>query len=52
MDREKPRSCRDASKKQEQIVPTVTGRVYVHIGRMKEKRAVLDGDSGSGAFFF
>ena len=32
-----------ASKKQEQIVPTVTGQVYNHSKRMKEKRAVLDG---------
>ena len=32
-----------ASKKQEQIVPTVTGKVYNHSKRMKEKRAVLDG---------
>jgi integrase len=32
-----------ASKKQEEIVPSVTGRVYNHSKRMKEKRAVLDG---------
>jgi integrase len=32
-----------ASKKQEQIAPTVTGKVYNHSKRMKEKRAVLDG---------
>lgn len=32
-----------ASKKGEQIVPTVTGKVYNHSKRMKEKRAVLDG---------
>jgi len=32
-----------ASKKQEQAVPTVTGKVYNHSKRMKEKRAVLDG---------
>jgi integrase len=32
-----------ASTKQEQIVPTVTGKVYNHSKRMKEKRAVLDG---------
>ena len=32
-----------ASRKQEQIVPTVTGKVYNHSKRMKEKRAVLDG---------
>jgi integrase len=31
-----------ASKKQEQT-PSVTGKVYVHSKRMKEKRAVLDG---------
>jgi integrase len=31
------------SKKQEQIVPSVTGKVYNHSKRMKEKRAVLDG---------
>ena len=31
------------SKKSEQIVPTVTGKVYNHSKRMKEKRAVLDG---------
>ena len=30
-------------KKQEQAVPTVTGKVYNHSKRMKEKRAVLDG---------
>jgi hypothetical protein len=30
-------------KKSEQIVPTVTGKVYNHSKRMKEKRAVLDG---------
>jgi integrase len=32
-----------ASKKSEQVVPTVTGKVYNHSKRMKEKRAVLDG---------
>ncbi|WP_409187578.1 tyrosine-type recombinase/integrase [Bradyrhizobium sp. RDM4] len=32
-----------ASKKSEQIVPTVTGKVYNHSKRMKVKRAVLDG---------
>jgi integrase len=32
-----------ASRKQEQIVPSVTGKVYNHSKRMKEKRAVLDG---------
>ena len=32
-----------ASKKQEQIVPSVTGKVYNHSKRMKEKRVVLDG---------
>jgi integrase len=32
-----------ASKKQEQSVPSVTGKVYNHSKRMKEKRAVLDG---------
>ena len=32
-----------ASKKSEQIVPTVTGKVYNHSKRMKEKRAVPDG---------
>jgi integrase len=32
-----------ASKKSEQIVPSVTGNVYNHSKRMKEKRAVLDG---------
>lgn len=32
-----------ASKKREQIVPSVTGKVYNHSKRMKEKRAVLDG---------
>ena len=32
-----------ASKKQEQIVPSVTSKVYNHSKRMKEKRAVLDG---------
>ena len=32
-----------ASKKQEQTVPNVTGKVYNHSKRMKEKRAVLDG---------
>jgi integrase len=32
-----------ASKKSEQIVPSVTGKVYNHSKRMKEKRAVLDG---------
>jgi Tfp pilus assembly PilM family ATPase len=32
-----------ASKKQEQAVSTVTGKVYNHSKRMKEKRPVLDG---------
>jgi hypothetical protein len=32
-----------ASKKSEQIVPSVTGKVYNHSNRMKEKCAVLDG---------
>jgi integrase len=32
-----------ASKKQEQIAPSVTGKVYNHSKRMKEKRAVLNG---------
>jgi integrase len=32
-----------ASKKSEQTVPSVTGKVYNHSKRMKEKRAVLDG---------
>jgi integrase len=32
-----------ASRKQEHIVPSVTGEVYNHSRRMKEKRAVLDG---------
>jgi integrase len=32
-----------ASKKSEQIVPTVTGKVYNHSKQMKEKLAVLDG---------
>ena len=32
-----------ASKKSDQVVPTVTGQVYNHSKRMKEKRAVLDG---------
>ncbi len=32
-----------ASKKQEQIVPSVTGKIYNHSKQMKEKRAVLDG---------
>lgn len=31
------------SRKSDVIVPTVTGKVYNHSGRMKEKRAVLDG---------
>ena len=31
------------SKRQEQIVPSVTGNVYNLSKRMKEKRAVLDG---------
>jgi integrase len=35
-----------ASKKQEHAVPTVTGKVYNHSKRMKEKRAVLDGVAG------
>ena len=30
-------------RKQEQIVPSVTGKVYNHSKRMKEKRAVLNG---------
>jgi integrase len=34
------------SKKSEQIVPSVTGKVYNHSKRMKEKRAVLDGVAG------
>jgi hypothetical protein len=34
---------RAASRKQEQIVPSVTGKVYNRSKRMKEKRAVLDG---------
>ena len=32
-----------ASKNREQIVLSVTGKVYSHSKRMKEKRAVLDG---------
>ena len=32
-----------ASKKSEQILPSVTGKVYNHAKRMKETRAVLDG---------
>ncbi|WP_249143639.1 site-specific integrase [Bradyrhizobium liaoningense] len=32
-----------ASKKAEIVVPTVTGKVYNHSKRMKEKRAVLEG---------
>jgi flavorubredoxin len=32
-----------AGKKQEQIVAIVTGKLYNHPKRMKEKRAVLDG---------
>lgn len=32
-----------ASKKQEQIVPSVTGKVYNHSNWMKEKREVLEG---------
>ncbi len=32
-----------ASKKQQETVPSVTGKVYNHSKRMKEKRAVLDG---------
>ncbi|WP_298256228.1 hypothetical protein [Bradyrhizobium sp.] len=36
--------CLDhTASKSEQIVPTVTGKVYNHSKRMKEKRAVLDG---------
>jgi integrase len=36
--------CLDhAASNQERIVPTVTGKVYNHSKRMKEKRAVLDG---------
>ncbi|WP_245313346.1 hypothetical protein [Bradyrhizobium sp.] len=31
------------TKKGDSIVPTVTGKVYNHSRRMKEKRAVLDG---------
>jgi hypothetical protein len=31
------------TKKDDAIVPTVTGKVYNHSKRMKEKRAVLDG---------
>ena len=34
------------SKKGETIVPSVTGKVYNHSKRMKEKRAVLDGVAG------
>ena len=37
-----PRSRRD-EQEATQIVPTVTGKVYNHSKRMKEKRAVLDG---------
>jgi hypothetical protein len=42
------RGSRDAwimppSKQAEVVVPTVTGKVYNHSKRMKEKRAVLDG---------
>jgi hypothetical protein len=37
-----PRSRRE-QEAAEQIVPTVTGKVYNHSKRMKEKRAVLDG---------
>jgi len=33
----------NASRKSEQVVPSVTGKVYNHSKRMKEKRAVLDG---------
>ncbi|MEY9594445.1 integrase [Bradyrhizobium yuanmingense] len=33
------------SKKSDVVVPTVTGKVYNHSKRMKEKRAVLDGIS-------
>lgn len=32
-----------ASKKSEHVVPTVTGKVYNHSKRLREKRAVLDG---------
>ncbi|WP_445217563.1 hypothetical protein ACKWRH_36985 [Bradyrhizobium sp. Pa8] len=32
-----------ASKKSEQIVPTMTCKVYNYSKRMKEKRAILDG---------
>ena len=32
-----------ASRKQEETVPSVTGKVYNHSKRMREKRAVLDG---------
>ena len=32
-----------ASKKREQNVPSVTGKVYNHSKRMKEKRTGLDG---------
>ena len=32
-----------ANKKAEVVVPTVTGKVYNHSKRMKEKRAVLNG---------
>jgi len=38
-------NCLDhaASKRSELIVPSVSGKVYNHSKRMKEKRAVLDG---------
>jgi hypothetical protein len=32
-----------ANKKQEEAVPSITGKVYNHSKRMKEKRAVLNG---------
>ena len=36
-----PRPCRE--RKGDTVVPTVTGTVYVHSKRTKEKRAVLEG---------
>lgn len=36
-----PRPCRE--QEADVIAPTVTGKVYNHSKRMKEKRAVLDG---------
>jgi integrase len=35
--------CLDHAASREKIVPSVTGKVYNHSKRMKEKRAVLDG---------